>query len=57
MITKEQILEKVGGEEYLIRHLVPTFNSNVRKKITNLYFPRKMIDQVCLFIRKKGQVR
>ncbi|UWW97538.1 MAG: hypothetical protein NMK33_06325 (plasmid) [Candidatus Cardinium sp.] len=32
MITKEKILEKVGGEEYLIRYLVPTFNSKVRKK-------------------------
>ncbi|UWW97654.1 MAG: toprim domain-containing protein (plasmid) [Candidatus Cardinium sp.] len=32
MLTKEQVLEKAGGEENLIRHLVPTFNPNLRKK-------------------------
>ena len=41
MITKEKILEKVGGEEYLIRHLVPTFNSNVRKKNYKSIFSEK----------------
>lgn len=32
ILTKEKILEKAGGEENLIRHLVPTFNPNLRKK-------------------------
>ena len=32
MINKEKILEKVGGEEYLIRHLVPSFNTKIRNK-------------------------
>ena len=41
MITKEKILEKVGGEEYLIRHLVPTFSSNVRKKNYKSIFSEK----------------
>lgn len=41
MITKEQILEKVGGEEYLIRYLVPTFNSKVRKKNYKSIFSEK----------------
>ncbi|MEF2229238.1 MAG: VapE domain-containing protein [Candidatus Cardinium sp.] len=41
MITKEKVLEKVGGEEYLIRHLVPTFNSNVRKKNYKSIFSEK----------------
>ena len=33
MLTKEKILEKAEGEASLIRHLVPAFNSNVRKKL------------------------
>ncbi|MDN5247464.1 MAG: VapE domain-containing protein [Candidatus Cardinium sp.] len=41
MITKEKILEKVGGEEYLIRYLVPTFSSNVRKKNYKSIFSEK----------------
>ncbi|MGI2298326.1 hypothetical protein ACRRVB_00650 [Candidatus Cardinium hertigii] len=41
MITKEKVLEKAGGEEYLIRHLVPTFNSNVRKKNYKSIFSEK----------------
>ena len=32
MLTKEQVLERAGGEENLIRHLVPTFNPSLRKK-------------------------
>lgn len=32
MLTKEQVLERAGGEENLIRHLVPTFNPKLRKK-------------------------
>lgn len=44
MLTKEKILEKAGGEASLIRHLVPAFNSNVRKKIINLYSLKKMIN-------------
>ncbi|MGI2299169.1 toprim domain-containing protein, partial [Candidatus Cardinium hertigii] len=41
MITKEKVLEKAGGEEYLIRHLVPTFNPNVRKKNYKSIFSEK----------------
>lgn len=41
MITKEEILKKVGGEEYLIRHLVPTFSSNLRKKNYKSIFSEK----------------
>ena len=41
MITKEKILEKVGGEEYLIRYLVPTFRSNLRKKNYKSIFSEK----------------
>ncbi|MGI2299109.1 VapE domain-containing protein [Candidatus Cardinium hertigii] len=41
MLTKEKILEKAGGEEFLIRHLVPTFNSNVRKKNYKSIFSEK----------------
>ncbi|TSJ79779.1 VapE domain-containing protein [Cardinium endosymbiont of Dermatophagoides farinae] len=41
MITKEKILERVGGEEYLIRHLVPTFSSKVRKKNYKSIFSEK----------------
>ncbi|MGI2257531.1 toprim domain-containing protein [Candidatus Cardinium hertigii] len=41
MLTKEKILERCGGEEYLIRHLVPTFNSNVRKKNYKSIFSEK----------------
>ncbi|MGI2298349.1 VapE domain-containing protein [Candidatus Cardinium hertigii] len=41
MLTKEKILEKAGGEACLIRHLVPTFNSNVRKKNYKSIFSEK----------------
>ncbi|CCM10675.1 protein of unknown function (plasmid) [Cardinium endosymbiont cEper1 of Encarsia pergandiella] len=41
MITKEKILEKAGGEANLIRHLVPTFNPNVRKKNYKSIFSEK----------------
>lgn len=41
MLTKEKILERCGGEVYLIRHLVPTFNSNVRKKNYKSIFSEK----------------
>ena len=41
MITKEKILEKVGGEEYLIRHLVPSFDTNIRKKNYKSIFSEK----------------
>ncbi|PHT96708.1 hypothetical protein BC332_34365 [Capsicum chinense] len=41
MMTKEKILEKAGGEACLIRHLVPTFNSNVRKKNYKSIFSEK----------------
>lgn len=32
MLTKEEILDKAGGEVSLIRHLVPAFNPNLGKK-------------------------
>lgn len=41
MLTKEKILERAGGEACLIRHLVPTFNSKVRKKNYKSIFSEK----------------
>jgi predicted P-loop ATPase len=41
MLTKEKILEKVGGEENLIHHLVPNFNTKLRKKNYKSIFSEK----------------